>query len=120
MIEGDVPATGQALRDLFAGPRVVHFESGGAAGRRIGMLFEDLAEEFASADATGSPVPLWLARAIIWRLARQGAMQLRSARGGGHALFTRFMCWSRRTIASTGLSLAMPTNWGWRPNGSTG
>ena len=91
MVEGDVPATGQALRDLFAGPRVLHFESGGAASRRIGTLFEDLAEEFASADATGSPVPLWLARAIIWRLARQGAMLLRRARGGGHALFTRFM-----------------------------
>jgi AraC family transcriptional activator of pobA len=91
VIEGDLPATGQALRELFAGPRVLHFESSAAATRRIAKLFEDLAEEFASADAAGSPVPLWLARAIIWRLARQGAILTRSARGGGHALFTRFM-----------------------------
>ena len=91
VIEGDVPATGQALRELFAGPRVLHFEASAAAAHRIGTLFEDLSEEFASADAAGSPVPLWLARAIIWRLAQQGAIQTRRARGGGQALFTRFM-----------------------------
>jgi AraC family transcriptional activator of pobA len=91
VIEGDLPATGQALRELFAGPRVLHFESPAASTRRIATLFEDLAEEFASADAAGSPVPLWLARAIIWRLARQGALQQRRARGSGEGLFTRFM-----------------------------
>ena len=91
MIEGDLPATGQALRELFAGPRVLHFETSAATTRRIGMLFADLGEEFASADGAGSPVSLWLARAVIWRLAQHGAMQARSARGGGHALFTRFM-----------------------------
>ena len=89
VIEGDLPATGQALRELFAGPRVLRFEAAAATARRIGTLFADLAEEFGSADAAGSPVPLWLARAVIWRLARQGAMQVRS--GGGQALFTRFM-----------------------------
>jgi AraC family transcriptional activator of pobA len=91
VIEGDLPATGQALRELFAGPRLLNFESSAAVARRIGTLFEDLAEEFASADSAGSPVPLWLARAIIWRLARHGAMQERGAHSGGHALFTRFM-----------------------------
>ena len=91
VIEGDLPATGQALRELFAGPSVLHFETAAATTRRIGTLFEDLSEEFASADAAGSPVPLWLARAVIWRLAQQGAMQARSARGGGQTLFTRFM-----------------------------
>ena len=35
MIEGDVPATGQALRDLFAAPHVLAFEPGSAAMRRI-------------------------------------------------------------------------------------
>jgi len=91
VIEGDLPATGHALRELFAGPRVLHFETAAATTRRIGTLFADLAEEFASADAAGSPVPLWLARAVIWRLARQGAMQTRSARRGSQTLFTRFM-----------------------------
>jgi AraC family transcriptional activator of pobA len=87
VIEGDVPATGLALRDLFAGPRVLHFQPS-AATDRIRTLFADLWDEFSSADAAGSPVPLWLARAIIWRLARHGAMQTRS--GGEPALFTRF------------------------------
>jgi AraC family transcriptional activator of pobA len=89
VIEGDLPATGQALRDLFSTPRLLRLDPEAAATARIAMLFDDLADEFASADAAGSPVPLWLARAVIWRLAQQGARL--EARGEGHALFTRFM-----------------------------
>jgi len=92
MIEGDVPATGQALRDLFAAARILPFEPDSAVMRRIGSLFADLADEFASPDAGGSPVPLWLGRAIVWRLAQQSERQTRSgARGGGRDLFTRFL-----------------------------
>ena len=94
VIEGEVPATGEALRALFAMPHVLHFESGGAATRRIGTLVDDLMDEFASADAAGSPVPMWLARAIVWRLARHGAQPARGAGPGSRGvqpLFTRFV-----------------------------
>ncbi|WP_022723514.1 helix-turn-helix domain-containing protein [Rhodopseudomonas sp. B29] len=91
MIEGDVPATGQALHDLFGRARVLRFEPGSAAMRRIAGLFADLADEFASPDAGGSPVPLWLGRAIIWRLAQQSDRQSRNAARGGRDQFTRFL-----------------------------
>lgn len=91
MIEGDVPATGQALHDLFGSARVLRFEPGSAAVRRIAALFADLADEFASLDAGGSPVPLWLGRAIIWRLAQQSDRQSRNAARGGRDQFTRFL-----------------------------
>ncbi len=89
MIEGDVPGTGDALRALFAAPRVLRFAAGSDPVGRIGMLMDDLAAEFASPDAADSPVPLWLARSAIWRLARHGA-QLEKAGREQHALFTRF------------------------------
>ena len=94
VVEGDVPATGEALRTLFAAPRMLPFEPAATAARRIAMLMNDLEDEFAAPDAAGSPVPLWLARAIVWRLARHGARQARGADGagrGGQALFTRFV-----------------------------
>lgn len=87
VIEGDVPATGDALRTLFATPRILRFDPEQA--NRIGMLMNDLAAEFASPDAVDSPVPVWLARSTIWRLARHGAQQ-EAGRGRRHALFTRF------------------------------
>lgn len=90
MIEGEVPATGQALRDLFAAPRILRFAPDGAATRRIGSLFADLADEFASPDASGSPVPLWLGRALVWRLAQQSERQTRSGYGASDQ-FTRFL-----------------------------
>jgi AraC family transcriptional activator of pobA len=90
MIEGDLPATGDAVRALFAAPRVLRFDPGSEPVKRIGALMDDLAAEFAAPDAAGSPVPLWLARAVIWRLAQHGAQQARGGRGQ-HALFTRFI-----------------------------
>ena len=92
VVEGDQPATGEALRELFALPRVLRLDADAAACRRMTSLIGDLGDEFASADSAGSPVPLWLARAVVWRLARQVAQQVRGpAAHGGHALFTRFV-----------------------------
>ena len=94
VIEGDVPATGEALRALFAAPRMLQFEAEAASTQRIATLMADLSDEFSSADAAGSPVPLWLARAVVWRLAQHGAKQARSTASGGRsgqALFTRFV-----------------------------
>lgn len=89
VIEGDVPATGDALRNLFAAPRILRFDPDSEQASRIGTLMEDLAAEFASPDAVDSPVPVWLARSAIWRLARHGAQQ-EAGHGRRHALFTRF------------------------------
>ena len=93
VLEGDVPATGEALHDLFRAPGVLAFEAGSLAARRMAALFADLADEFVAPDSAGSPVPLWLARSIVWRLARQGARQERA--GGrsraAQALYTRFL-----------------------------
>ena len=89
MIEGDSPTSGDALRTLFAEPRVLHFDAESVITSRIGTLMNDLAEEFAAPDAAGSPIALWLARSVIWRLAQHGARQSRS--GGRQALFTRFV-----------------------------
>ena len=99
VLEGDVPATGEALHDLFRAPGVLAFEPGSLATKRLAALFADLVDEFAAPDAAGSPVPLWLARSIVWRLARHGARQGRVAgqgSGAGHsraaqALYTRFL-----------------------------
>lgn len=90
VIEGDVPATGEALRALYATPRTLALDPAAATTARIAMLMADLADEFAATDAAGSPVPLWLARALIWRLARLGAVSARGA-GGAQALYTRFL-----------------------------
>jgi len=95
VVEGDVPATGDALRALFAAPCVLRFGPDAVAGRRVGALMGELADEFSSADAAGSPVPLWLARAVVWRLAARLPC---AARRFSHAS----SCWSSRTIASTG------------------
>lgn len=91
VVEGDVPATGEALRDLFARPAVLHVDAASTAGRRITTLFEDLAEEFAAADSPGSPVPLWLARSVVWRLAQLRARHRRRAAGQRTDIFTRFV-----------------------------
>lgn len=58
----------------------------------MATLFADLAEEFATPDAAASPVPLWLARAIVWRLARHGARLKRGPKSSARrALYTRFL-----------------------------
>jgi AraC family transcriptional activator of pobA len=91
VVEGDVPPTGDALRALFRTPCVLHFESCFEPTERLTALMSDLAAEFVSPDAAGSPIPLWLARAVVWRLAQHGVRQASRAVRRGHALFTRFV-----------------------------
>ena len=90
IVEGGSSATADALESLFRTPCILHFEGGSDSTERLTALMRDLAVEFLAADAAGSPVPLWLARAVVWRLAQQGARQERGNRRG-HALFTRFV-----------------------------
>ncbi len=96
MVEGDAGLTGDAFAALFASPTVLGMEAGGEGASRLDALFHSLAAEVSEPGGDGSPVPAWLARAILWRLARERAVQeqagLGEAAGRGHrALFTRFL-----------------------------
>ncbi len=91
MIEGDLPAAGEALDQLFAEPRILDFEGEEAEAVRFGLMMATLATEFAAPGSAGSPVPVWLARAAVWLLADRAA---RGRQGIGRArqkLFTRFL-----------------------------
>ncbi len=93
MVEGDAQAAGPALRTLFAAPRVLGLE-GDEAQPRIAGLFGQLAEEFRAPGPAGSPVPLWLARSVVWRLGELVARRDAAAgpaRREHQALFTRFV-----------------------------
>ena len=70
LAEGDAAGTGEALQTLFASPRRLALDAA-AEAPRLHALFEALLAEHGAADApTDGPVPLWLARAIVWHLAR--------------------------------------------------
>jgi len=92
VVEGDLAAAGDALHTLFVRPRVLPVPASEVV--RIGGLFDTLAAEFSAPGSGGSPVPLWLARALVWRLA-QLCLQHDQADGpaarGQQALFTRFL-----------------------------
>lgn len=92
VVEGDRAAAGDALRSLFDQPRVLPVPA--AEVVRLGGLFDTLAAEFSAPGSGGSPVPLWLARALVWRLAqlcrRQDQADGPAARSQ-QALFTRFL-----------------------------
>lgn len=87
--EGDDTGLGEALQRLFAAPRVLPVPAHEA--ERLQALFGALHAE-AQADE-GSPVPTWLARGIVWRLA---ALARRDDHGppreaGRDALYTRWV-----------------------------
>ncbi len=120
LLDGDFQETGDAFRQLFSAAGIVHFDAGCAPGdapddasgnateeateeacaaHRMQRLFAALMDEFrapAAPGATNSPVPTWLARAVVWRLAR--ARQQAAQAGHPHerawrhqAMFARFM-----------------------------
>ena len=94
LVEGELPAAAEAFRTLFLTPAAVSLTSDDGAVRRLDALMRALAAEFATPGGGASPVPLWLARAIVWRLAQARALNGRAegTRGRRHqALFTRFL-----------------------------
>ena len=73
LVDSDAAGAGEALRVLFAEPRACALEAGLPQVARLDRLFEALHAEIECPDATGAadgPVPMWLARAIVWHLAR--------------------------------------------------
>lgn len=113
LVEGDFQSVGRAFQSLFVAPRVLRFagdpssasdvtaEGAGApvsedilAAQRLHALLVELAHEFAQPGASESPVPGWLARAVVWRLAQVCARHQEQQGERGHryqALFTRFL-----------------------------
>lgn len=74
LAEGDAAAAGRALAELFAAPRSLPLDDAAPEALRLQRLFEALAAEQQGDGAPGAdganPVPVWLARSIIWRLAQ--------------------------------------------------
>ncbi|MDE3177387.1 MAG: AraC family transcriptional regulator, partial [Pseudomonadota bacterium] len=77
LLEGEGGA-GATFADLFAAPRLVALGHEPETAARMTGLLADLAAECSAPDAAGSPAPLWLARAALWRLARLAGTPPRS------------------------------------------
>ncbi len=115
LAEGDAAAVTDALEFVFAQPRSLVFGGHGdgdgdgddgtaaaaAEASRLHALFEALHAESRAhdSDAGDGPVPLWLTRAIVWRLAqrtqrdtlREAGAGLRSAAAGRHSAYARWL-----------------------------
>jgi AraC family transcriptional activator of pobA len=93
LVEGDLPAASEALHTLFAVPRVLDFEARAPDAPRLAALLAALLDEFRAPGSIGAPVPVWLARAVVWRLAQRAARSRRAGRGARphHALYARFL-----------------------------
>jgi AraC family transcriptional activator of pobA len=94
LVEGELPASAAAFRTLFLAPAVVSLANDDVAVARLDALMRGLAAEFTTPGGGASPVPLWLARAIVWRLAQARADSGRAEGTRGRryqALFSRFL-----------------------------
>lgn len=60
---------------LFEQPRVVPWAAGSPEVERFAGLCEQLMAECAAPDVAETPVPVWLARSVLWRLAQAAAWQ---------------------------------------------
>lgn len=92
VLEGDRAGAGDALQGLFARPRLVPVPE--VEVSRLAGLFDTLATEFNAPGSAGSPVPVWLVRALVWRLAQLCARDDQAGGAGARgqqALFTRFL-----------------------------
>lgn len=67
--EGDMEMA-DAYRVLFSGPRILSLLATASASPRIDTVLRELMSEFRQPDGPHSPVTSWLARSVIWRLAR--------------------------------------------------
>lgn len=93
LAEGDAETTGQALQRLFAAPRTLKLEAQGPEAPRLQALFQALLSENESIDTADGPVPLWLTRAVVWRLAQlaQRDQQLAQRRLSAGPVYTRWV-----------------------------
>lgn len=92
LAEGDAAGAGQALQTLFAQPRTLQLAQDAPEAQRLQALLDALLAENEAADG---PVPLWLTRAVVWRLAqlaeRDQAHATRKSGAGQQSLYTRWV-----------------------------
>jgi AraC family transcriptional activator of pobA len=67
--EGDMEMA-DAYRVLFSSPRILSLLATGTVSPRIDTMLRELMSEFRQPDGPRSPVTGWLARSVIWRVAR--------------------------------------------------
>jgi AraC family transcriptional activator of pobA len=95
LAEGDAAGAGQALQTLFAQPRTLKLAADAPEAARLQALLDALLAENEASDAAHGPVPLWLTRAVVWRLAqlaeRDDAHATRKSGAGQQSLYTRWV-----------------------------
>jgi AraC family transcriptional activator of pobA len=95
LAEGDAAGIDAALHLLFEAPRVMALEASSPEVMRLQALFEALHAENNTADGLDGPVPLWLARAVVWRLAQVARRDAQTASrrdvAGRQAHYTRWV-----------------------------
>jgi len=94
LAEGDAAGVGDALHTLFAAPRTFALDPASPDVARLQPLFEALQAENHAADSADGPVPLWLARAIVWHLAQLSRREAQTGERGGpgrQSLYTRWV-----------------------------
>ena len=98
LFDADGAPADVALRALFDTPGIecidADDEADAAAAGRIKSLFDALARQAQAPDAAQAPVCALIARAALWRIARERASRrladAHAPGARGHALFTRF------------------------------
>ena len=93
-MEGEPEFAGEAFGRVFASADVLRLAADNPAAPRIDALFRELAAEFALPGERVSPATLWIARALIWRLARARAESGLGEGARAHrsqALYGRFL-----------------------------
>jgi len=93
-MEGDAHSAGEAFARAFSSPGVVRFAAEDASVERIDALFRELSASFAAPSEPGEPPVLYLARALLWRLARARAangQEEGSREQRDHSLYSRFL-----------------------------
>jgi len=100
LAEGEAAEAGPALHQLFVAPRILAADAASPDVARLQLLFEALHAESQAADGAGGPVPRWLARAVVWRLAQLGrqaplaglsGLAAPSGQAGRRTLYTRWV-----------------------------
>ena len=94
MLYNGFQQVGEAFGNLFDSPTIITLGDDLQLASRLHLLMRNLLEEFSSPFSSDSPLPLWLANAIIWRLAsirntKQKSINKNSTRQ--QAYFNRFL-----------------------------
>ena len=93
LAEGDVAGIGDAMQALFAAPRALAMDAAAPDVARLQALFDALHAESHAPGGTEGPVPLWLARGVIWRLAQLGLREAHAVQRGAAGRQSAYTRW---------------------------